>query len=48
MSTCTLCPRNCGIDRSVTCGRCGCTDEVMLARVMLHMWEEPCISGTRG
>ena len=48
MSSCTLCPRNCGVDRSVHPGRCGCTDEIMLARVMLHEWEEPCISGTRG
>lgn len=41
---CKLCPRECGIDRSVKTGRCGVSDEIRLARVGLHAWEEPCLS----
>ena len=43
---CTLCPRNCGVDRdNGKIGYCGQTDKVYVARAALHMWEEPCISG---
>ncbi|MDL2214041.1 radical SAM protein [Clostridia bacterium OttesenSCG-928-O13] len=45
---CRLCPRNCGVDRSRTLGRC---DQPWLPRVAYagpHHWEEPCISGTAG
>ncbi|MBQ8392307.1 MAG: radical SAM protein [Clostridia bacterium] len=45
---CSLCPRKCGIDREKSKGYCGCDDKIRVARVMLHKWEEPCISGTRG
>ena len=47
---CTLCPRNCGIERGATEGRgvCGVGTLPKIARAALHMWEEPCISGTRG
>ena len=46
-SHCTLCPRNCGADRSSgKTGVCGMTSELHIARVGLHMWEEPCLSGT--
>lgn len=46
---CTLCPRNCGVDRKKgEKGTCGQTDEVKVARAALHFWEEPCISGTAG
>ena len=48
MSECTLCPRECRIDRSVKAGACGCGDKIMLAKYMLHFGEEPCITGTRG
>ena len=27
---------------------CGCTNEIKAARAALHLWEEPCISGTQG
>lgn len=47
-SDCTLCPRNCHVDRSITKGYCRETDELVVARAALHMWEEPCISGTKG
>ena len=49
MKNCILCPRNCNIDRKVgQTGICGMTEEVRIARVALHQWEEPCISGENG
>lgn len=45
---CTLCPRHCGVDRSLFTGRCGVGDSVKLARAALHFWEEPCVSGEQG
>ena len=48
MAICTLCPRRCGIDRSVRTGFCGMGENAKIARAALHFWEEPCISGTRG
>jgi len=45
---CRLCARRCGVDRTVRAGRCGMTAEIKVARAALHMWEEPCLSGTRG
>lgn len=49
LSNCTLCPRNCGVDRTAgERGYCGETAALVAARAALHMWEEPCISGTVG
>ena len=47
---CTLCPRNCGAQRteSVGAGVCRMPELPMVARAALHQWEEPPISGTRG
>lgn len=46
---CDLCPRHCKIDRAVgQRGFCGMTEEVSVARVAPHYWEEPCISGENG
>lgn len=45
---CILCPRKCGVDRDVSLGVCGVGNELKIAKVMLHMWEEPSISGKRG
>lgn len=45
---CTLCPRNCGVDRSIEKGYCKMPDKIYAARASLHMWEEPCISGKNG
>lgn len=45
---CHLCPRECGVDRSVKKGYCGMGENPRLARAALHFWEEPCISGTQG
>lgn len=48
LSNCTLCPRNCRIDRSRTVGFCGGGILPKAAKAYLHMWEEPCISGEHG
>ena len=46
---CALCPRECGVNRlDGRKGFCGQTASLKVARAALHMWEEPCISGTRG
>lgn len=45
---CELCPRRCGVDRAVKTGFCGMGKEITAAKAMLHFWEEPCVSGTRG
>ena len=43
---CTLCPRECKADRTVGVGICGEGAQMRIAKVMLHRWEEPCISGS--
>lgn len=48
MNSCTLCPRQCGADRTKALGRCGGGQTIQAARAALHFWEEPCISGSRG
>lgn len=49
LKDCILCPRNCHTDRTKgKRGYCGVSDEVIVARATLHMWEEPCISGEEG
>ncbi len=46
---CTLCPRGCNALRSQNIpGYCGCTSALKVSRAALHMWEEPCISGSKG
>ena len=44
---CTLCPRNCNVQRSLRSGVCR-TDDILVARIARHDWEEPCISGAKG
>lgn len=49
LRNCKLCPRNCNVDRlSGQVGFCKAGEKIKIARVSLHEWEEPCISGTRG
>ena len=49
LKDCTLCPRNCHVDRTKGIkGYCRETEELVVARAALHMWEEPCISGEKG
>lgn len=46
---CTLCPRKCLADRkNGETGYCGCGDEIRVARIAPHKWEEPCICGENG
>ena len=44
---CTLCPRNCNVDRQTKNGFCG-TADILISRIAPHAWEEPCISGEKG
>ncbi len=48
MDRCTLCPRQCGVDREKQTGYCGSGALVKAARAAKHLWEEPCISGVNG
>lgn len=43
-----LCPRECGANRQKGAGACRADDKLRVAKTMLHMYEEPPISGTRG
>ena len=45
---CELCPRRCLADRTKKPGFCGQSDRLRAGRASLHMWEEPCISGSEG
>lgn len=45
---CTICPRECGVDRKEKKGCCGVGQDFTLARAAKHLWEEPPISGSRG
>ncbi len=46
---CTLCPRQCGVNRSAgKTGFCGCPDTALVAKTMLHQWEEPALAGSGG
>ena len=46
---CNLCPRRCGANRAAgQTGFCGALSLPRTARIALHFWEEPCISGESG
>ena len=45
---CFLCPRRCGVDRAVQSGFCGAMEMPRVAKIMLHHWEEPFLSGVNG
>ena len=46
---CNLCPRQCGADRTAgEVGFCGCPDTALVAKTMLHKWEEPALAGSGG
>lgn len=48
-SSCRLCPRQCGVDRSAgQLGYCRMPAQLSAARAMAHYWEEPVISGSFG
>lgn len=45
---CNICPRGCKVEREGAVGFCRMGAKPVLAKAFLHMWEEPCISGSRG
>ena len=52
---CYVCPHRCGVDRPESIndtggmfGCCGVGVLPVVSRAGVHMWEEPCLSGTRG
>ena len=46
---CKLCPRQCGIDRTAgKTGFCGGPAQAVVAKTMLHKWEEPALAGDGG
>ncbi len=45
---CTVCPRQCPVDRKQQAGYCGAAMLPRVARAALHFFEEPPISGTCG
>ena len=48
-TNCTLCPRMCGVNRSAgQRGFCGGADTALVAKTMLHKWEEPALAGSGG
>lgn len=49
LKKCTLCPRECHVDRaSNEKGICAASNKMKIARYSLHLWEEPILSGTNG
>lgn len=49
MIQCDLCPRNCNVNRTHgELGTCGVGIKPKVAKITLHHWEEPPISGERG
>ena len=48
-TNCTLCPRMCGADRTAgRFGYCRCPDTALVAKAMIHKWEEPALAGSGG
>ena len=48
-TACRLCPRDCGVNRAAgERGFCGCPDTALVAKAMLHKWEEPALAGGGG
>ena len=46
---CRLCPRMCGVDRTAgERGFCRCPDTALVAKTMIHKWEEPALAGSGG
>lgn len=46
---CKLCPWECGADRAAgQLGWCRCPDTALVAKTMLHQWEEPALAGNGG
>ena len=48
MKPCELCPRMCRVDRVKNFGFCKAGENLRVALVSLHKWEEPCLVGEHG
>lgn len=49
LNKCKLCPRECNVNRlNGELGFCKSSNKIIISRAALHLWEEPCISGTKG
>jgi putative pyruvate formate lyase activating enzyme len=48
LADCTVCPRECRVDRRVALGTCATGADAVVASFNLHFGEEPVISGRRG
>jgi len=50
LSACTLCPRECKVDRKKRRKRgfCRATNTIRIAKAVPHFGEEPPVSGTKG
>ena len=48
LKKCTLCPRNCHVNRYLKTGYCKAKNKIKVSLVSLHMFEEPFISGVNG
>ena len=48
-TACALCPRNCKVNRAAgQTGYCGGPSVALVAKTMLHKWEEPALAGSGG
>ncbi len=48
-ASCKLCPRECGVDRTQgQLGFCGGSNRALVAKTMIHKWEEPALAGSGG
>ena len=49
LEKCEVCPHKCKINRNIgQIGRCKSKDTIKIAKVSIHEYEEPCISGENG
>ena len=48
-TNCELCPRKCYVNRTMgETGYCRCPGTAMVAKTMIHKWEEPALAGSGG
>lgn len=47
LEKCTMCPRQCKVNRYEKLGNCKASDKIEISLVSNHMYEEPCISGQK-
>ena len=49
LEKCEICPRKCKVNRNTgKIGNCNASNEIEIALVSMHHFEEPCISGENG